>query len=322
MISSTTWVAARVDRNVTPMREKHIFFIVSGGHHSWPSVGRNREAWSHLTPLILLGGSTSDQWWNRAPRRPRWRQSGARSGSPYQRQSGRIINHGSMAHKLADCPKNGGTHLLGARRLVVPQAILYPLQSEFGVYDFVVFSFAFHHPARNQQQGGAPLHCDDGRFRGGMGEKTKRQTGGSDFHDSSAVAEKSRSVAGIAIAERAQLFVVTAKECGTGTDTISSLHDAAVEGEAKFGHGVGLIGFRWREETRAEAAKCLLCCGQNGLVILSPASHVEQAKQDPFGADAQRVVQVASYSLAVESSCNFGVLDLGELAWDGLHYWG
>src|SRR6266851_6769277 len=69
MISSTTWVAARVDRNVTPMREKHIFFIVSGGRHSWPSVGRNREAWSHLTPLILLGGSTSDQWdqwWNRA----------------------------------------------------------------------------------------------------------------------------------------------------------------------------------------------------------------------------------------------------------------
>src|SRR2546427_4502821 len=32
MISSTTWVAARVERKVTPMREKHIFFIVSGGH--------------------------------------------------------------------------------------------------------------------------------------------------------------------------------------------------------------------------------------------------------------------------------------------------
>jgi hypothetical protein len=58
------------------------------------------------------------------------------------------------------------------------------------------------------------------------------------------------------------------------------------------------------------------------LVILAPASHIEQPKQDPLGADAQRVVQVAGDSLAVESSCNFGVLDLGELAWDGLHNWG
>ena len=146
-----------------------------------------------------------------------------------------------------------------------------------------------------------------------MLEKTKLQTGGRDFHNSGPVAEKSRSVAGIAIAERAQFFVIAAEECGTGTDTISSLHDAAIECDAKFAHGVGLIGFRRREQTRAEAAKCLLCCGQNGLVILTPASHIEQAKQDPFGADAQRVVQVAGYSLAVGSSCNFGVLDLREL---------
>src|SRR4029077_2155462 len=122
--------------------------------------------------------------------------------------------------------------------------------------------------------------------------------------------------------ERAQFFVIAAEECGTGTDTISGLHDAAVECEAKFAHGVGLIAFRRREETRAEATKCLLCCEQNGLVILTPASHIEQAKQDPFGADAQRVVQVASDTLAVESSCNFGVLYLGELALDGLHNWG
>src|ERR1700676_93489 len=153
MISSTTWVAARVDRNVTPMREKHIFLIVSGGRHRWPSAGQNGEASSHLTPLILLGGSTSGQWWNRGLACEGGRHSGARSGSPYQGQSRRIINHRAIAHKLADCPKNGGTHLLGARRLVVPQAILYPLQSEFGLYDFVAFSFAFHHPARNQQQG-------------------------------------------------------------------------------------------------------------------------------------------------------------------------
>ena len=113
--------------------------------------------------------------------------------------------------------------------------------------------------------------------------------------------------------------MIAAEECGAGTDTIGSLHDAAIECQAKFGHGVGLIGFGRREETRAEAPKCLLCCGQNGLVILTPASHIEQAKQDPFGADAQRVVQVASHPLAVESSCNLGVLDLGELALDGLH---
>src|ERR1700719_3966020 len=262
MISSTTWVAARVDSNVTPMREKHIFFIFSGGHQRWPSCGKNGEASSHLTPLILLAGSTSGQWWNRVL--AGGRQSAARSGSPYQGQSRRIVNHRAIAHKLADCPKNGGTHLLGARRLVGPQAILHAPQSEFGVHDFVVLSFAFHHTARNQQQGGAPLHCDNGRFSGGMGEKTKRQTGGGDFHDSRAVAEKSRSVAGIAIAERAHFFVIAPEECGTGTDTISSLHDAAIESEAKFGHGVGLIGLRQREETRTEAAKCRLCCGQNG----------------------------------------------------------
>src|SRR5260370_18074348 len=54
MISSTTWVAARVDSNVTPMREKHIFFIVSGGRHGRPSVGRNGEASSYLTPLFYF----------------------------------------------------------------------------------------------------------------------------------------------------------------------------------------------------------------------------------------------------------------------------
>src|SRR5258708_15249956 len=54
MISSTTWVAARVDSNVTPMREKHIFFIVSGGRRGRPSVGRNGEASSYLTPLFYF----------------------------------------------------------------------------------------------------------------------------------------------------------------------------------------------------------------------------------------------------------------------------
>src|SRR5258708_19874375 len=116
-----------------------------------------------------------------------------------------------------------------------------------------------------------------------MGEKTKRQAGGSDFHDSSAVAEKPRSVAGIAIAERAQFFVIAAEECGTGTDTISSLHDAAIECEAKFGHGIGLIGFGWREQTRAQAAKLLFCCGENGLVILAPSALTDQSNQILFG---------------------------------------
>src|SRR5260370_21094258 len=62
MISSTTWVAARVDSNVTPMREKHIFFIVSGGRRGRPSVGRNGEASSYLTPLFYCS------W--RKPERP------------------------------------------------------------------------------------------------------------------------------------------------------------------------------------------------------------------------------------------------------------
>ena len=48
-----------------------------------------------------------------------------------------------------------------------------------------------------------------------------------------------------------------------------------------------------RKEFGSKSAKDLLCGRQNLLIALATPGHIEQPKQNPLGADPQRVVEIA-----------------------------
>ena len=73
------------------------------------------------------------------------------------------------------------------------------------------------------------------------------QAGGGEFGDAGHVAEQSGSVAGVEVADGAQILVVAAGERGTGADASLRRHNGPVEFEAEFGHGIGFVDILGRE---------------------------------------------------------------------------
>ena len=74
-----------------------------------------------------------------------------------------------------------------------------------------------------------------------MGKKSQRQTGGGKFGNAGQIAEQPGSVAGVEVADGAQVLVVAAGKGGTRADASLSGDNLPVELEAKFGHGISLI---------------------------------------------------------------------------------
>jgi hypothetical protein len=84
-----------------------------------------------------------------------------------------------------------------------------------------------------------------------MGEKAKRQAGGRKFGNAGAVAEESRRVPGVGVAERAKSFVVAGNERRAGVNARRGLHQVAVELKTQRDHGFGFVDVGRRKELRA-----------------------------------------------------------------------
>ena len=124
----------------------------------------------------------------------------------------------------------------------VLQELMDTRQAEFGLLvGLFVPALAADDSARNQQQGGTFLQADGGSVGSGMGEQSQGQAGRTEFRDSAAVAEKAGSVAGIGVAEGAELFVIAGDESRAGMDAAGGFDEAAIDAQTEFGHGVGFV---------------------------------------------------------------------------------
>jgi hypothetical protein len=65
-------------------------------------------------------------------------------------------------------------------------------------------------------------------------------------------------MAGVEIADGAQIFVVAGSKCWARTNTALCRNDGAVEFEAEFGHSVGLIHVLGGEELGRQGAESVL----------------------------------------------------------------
>ena len=123
-------------------------------------------------------------------------------------------------------------------------------------------------------------------------------------------------MAGVEVADGAQIFVVAAGKRRARADAALRRHDRAVEFQAEFGHGVGFIDVIGREQLRRPGAESLLGGGNNGAVFLQASCHIEQAKQHPVGRDPHEIMEIASLALAVIGGGQLGGVQLRNLRLD------
>jgi hypothetical protein len=151
-------------------------------------------------------------------------------------------------------------------------------------------------------------------------EQPQRKTGGGEFYNSGAVAQKSRGVASVGVTERAEFFVVTSDESWAGANAARSINEATIDAKTKVGHGIRFIDIGVGEKFSARGAKNLLCKGKNGAGILATSGGVQQTEEHALGTDANGIVEVAGYAFAGENSGNVCALNRGEERRDRLHY--
>src|SRR4029453_6188427 len=94
------------------------------------------------------------------------------------------------------------------------------------------------------------------------------------------MANQGGGVAGIEIADCAQLFVVTAGKGRAGVDTSGSVDYRAVQLQAEFGQSIGLIYFFWGQEFAADIAEYALSDGKEILILLAPSGDIQQSEQN------------------------------------------
>ena len=141
-----------------------------------------------------------------------------------------------LAHELLHAVDRGRTQVFRAFVGGFLQSALDPIKSEF-----LALALAFQQSPGNQQKRGAGRQRDQGRIASGVRKKSQRQAGGAQFTDAGRVTKQARGMAGVEIADGAQIFVVAGGEGRAGADATLGRHDSAVEFQAELGHSVGLI---------------------------------------------------------------------------------
>src|SRR5579863_2492991 len=201
-----------------------------------------------------------------------------RSGGAHEGQGGHVVVDKGRTAELTDGIQHGCANLLGAHGTGCAQAFFYALQAEFEVFFLLVLALSFDDASRNQQKGGAFLDTYRRSIAGGMGKKPKRQAGSRQFGNPGVVAKKPGAMSGVGVAEGAEALVVAADKGWAGTHTAGHVHDAAVEPQAEFGHGLGFVDIQLAEQIASQLAKDFLRGGENGLVVLAASGDVEQPK--------------------------------------------
>src|ERR1700692_660783 len=118
-----------------------------------------------------------------------------------------------------------------------------------------------------------------------MGKKTQRQPGGCEFDNAAAIAEQSRRMAGIGVAEGAKFLVVAADECRAGVNPARCFHQSTIELKTKRNHSFGFVYVGTGEKLGPDSPKDILRGRKHELIVLAAAGKIEQAKQYTFGTD-------------------------------------
>ena len=135
--------------------------------------------------------------------------------------------------------------------------------------------------------------------------------------DACHVAEESGSVAGIEVADGAEIFVITTGKRGTGANAALRRHDGPVEFEAEFGHGVGFVDIFGREQFRRAGTKGMLGGGNYCAVVFDSSRHIEQAEDHTAGSYPHEIVEIASLAFAVVGGGQFGGTEIWNLSLTG-----
>ena len=141
------------------------------------------------------------------------------SGGPYQRQGGAVIAEGASRAELARGIQDRGAQSLRLLHGAPARSLLDPLQAEFLEWLFLAAA-ALDHSAGNQQQSRTFLQADGWSVSSRMGKQSQRKAGGAELGDSCAVAEQTRSVSGIGVAERSEFLVVAGDKRRAGMNSV------------------------------------------------------------------------------------------------------
>jgi hypothetical protein len=124
-------------------------------------------------------------------------------------------------------------------------------------------------------------------------------------------------VSGVRVAHRSKRFVVAAEERSARTHSLGCAADALVQFLAEFHHCVGLVNLIIRKARRSFGLEGLACCRYDGTIFVAVSSDIEQAEDNALWARARKLVEVATYPMAVHQTRNFGACELRQLgnAW-------
>jgi hypothetical protein len=125
-------------------------------------------------------------------------------------------------------------------------------------------------------------------------------------------------MSGIGEAECAEFFVITGEESGTRVDPTADIDEAAIDVEAELGHGVGFVDVRRSEELGSEGSEGFLRGDEKAAVVFAAPGDIQQADENAFGADADRVVEIACYAFADEQGTKLSAGDRWKDGGDGL----
>src|SRR5277367_6936718 len=100
-------------------------------------------------------------------------------------------------------------------------------------------------------------------------------------------------MSGIGIAERAKLLVVAGDKRRAGAHPAAGFDDAAIDAVVKLGHGIGFVEVGARKEFCSSGAEDFLGRAQDAAIVSAPASNIEQPKQNPLRAYADRIIEVS-----------------------------
>ena len=136
-----------------------------------------------------------------------------------------------------------------------PKILLQPIHSKL-----VAVPLAFDDSPRGKKKRCAGSERDHGRIASRVREQTQRQPGGGKFGHAGGIAHQAGRVAGIEVADDAQVFVVAARECGAGMHALRRIQNRAIELQAKLHHGIGFVDVIGRKQAGSQVRNVFCAC--------------------------------------------------------------
>src|ERR1035441_6765864 len=227
---------------------------------------------------------------------------------PHQGQRREVVLCGRRSHELLHAVEDRGGHTFCVFVRGTLKLLFDALQSKL----FLLVR-SLHHAPRHQKQRRARLQSSGRRFVRRRRKQSQGKAGGRQFGDPRRIAQQSRSVPRVGVADGAEFLVVAAEEGGTGADSGGSPANAEVQLEAEFHHGIGLVDVSVGKSLTAQFLERLPCRRYDLLVLFVTSRDIEQAEHNPVRVGTKEGVKVATHPLAMNQAGDVGTGDGGKI---------